>query len=318
MSEFDRPAFCVTLDADGRVVDTYTGGGLEQLGFRPGDIVGRSVFELVDRDSDAGSRIQRALEGETLDATVTFAGHTFRAWYLPEVTEETVEQVHCLVLDVSAETHRRDLLTVLNQVLRHNLRNKLTVVIGVADELEAAYPEEDRPARIVEAGEDLLTLSGKVRRMEVFAASGPGIEPAPLDPLVDSALDEVVATLGETSVAYDGPGTPVYVPRGIEPALVELVENAIEHNTPPREVRIEARLTDGVRETVEIDIVDNGPGLSPNDRLVLEGGDEPPLSYASSIGLWLARWACESAGTEISVDPTATGTRISLRAPAQP
>jgi signal transduction histidine kinase len=161
-----------------------------------------------------------------------------------------------------------------------------------------------------------ITLEGDGVVRESY--SGAGLDPVPLERLVESALDHLTALADTATVETNLPAESVAVPRGPEPALIELIEKAIEHNSPPRRVRIEASSADGIRDVVTLEIADNGPGLSTDDRRVLEGGEERPLSHASSIGLWLARWACESVATDVSVHETDTGTVIRLEIPAKP
>ena len=315
MTAFDRPAFCFTFDGDGVVTDTYSGSGLDRLGFDPGDMVGSSVFELVPPDSDVAANVRRALGGERFEASVVFGGHRFRVWYVPEMDDGLVRHVNCLVLDVTEEAQRQELVTVLNRVLRHNLRNKLTVIMGLADDMRKDDPVDDRPERIIDASEDLVELSRKVRRVQSFTAAAGDFGPMDLDLVVRSVTMRVVDPVADVDVTVDLPDEAVRVRAGVEPVLAELLENAIEHNEPPREVWLEASIDGDLRDLLTIEIGDNGPGLPADERLVVEGGEETPLSHASSIGLWLARWAAESAGGDLTVVDADVGTTFRLAIP---
>src|SRR5213082_472164 len=55
------------------------GRGLDALGFRPGQLVGRSVYELYADLPQALADVRRALAGETFSSTV----EVFEAWYSP-------------------------------------------------------------------------------------------------------------------------------------------------------------------------------------------------------------------------------------------
>ena len=59
------------------------GRGLDALGFRPGQLVGRSVYELYADLPQALADVRRALAGETFSSTVEVFGTVFEAWYSP-------------------------------------------------------------------------------------------------------------------------------------------------------------------------------------------------------------------------------------------
>jgi two-component system cell cycle sensor histidine kinase/response regulator CckA len=59
------------------------GKGLDALGFRPAQLVGRSVFELYADLPQPLADVRRALAGETFSSTVEVFGTVFEAWYSP-------------------------------------------------------------------------------------------------------------------------------------------------------------------------------------------------------------------------------------------
>src|SRR5438874_1644072 len=59
------------------------GRGLDALGFRPAQLVGRSVYELYADLPQALADVRRALAGETFSSTVEVFGTVFEAWYSP-------------------------------------------------------------------------------------------------------------------------------------------------------------------------------------------------------------------------------------------
>jgi PAS domain S-box-containing protein len=75
------------LNKDG-IFTLAEGEGLKSLGFKPDDVVGRSVFELYGHNAEITNNIRRALAGETLSATVEVGDLAFGARYSP-LTDES-------------------------------------------------------------------------------------------------------------------------------------------------------------------------------------------------------------------------------------
>lgn len=70
------------LDRNG----TFTfseGRGLEALGYKPGEVVGKSVFEVYAHRPDIVEEARRALAGETFSTTTSIRGHIYETRYSP-------------------------------------------------------------------------------------------------------------------------------------------------------------------------------------------------------------------------------------------
>jgi two-component system, cell cycle sensor histidine kinase and response regulator CckA len=76
------PLVLFAFDKDG-VFTMVEGKGLDALGLRPAQLVGRSVFELYGDLPQALADVGRALAGETFSSTVDVFGSVFEAWYSP-------------------------------------------------------------------------------------------------------------------------------------------------------------------------------------------------------------------------------------------
>ncbi len=59
------------------------GKGLAKLGLKPGQVVGKSVFELYKDYPDMLEEMRRAFNGETVTGEVNVNGIYFRSWYTP-------------------------------------------------------------------------------------------------------------------------------------------------------------------------------------------------------------------------------------------
>jgi len=98
----------------------------------------------------------------------------------------------------------------------------------------------------------------------------------------------------------------------LERALQELIENAAKHGSDPATVTI---TVSSVPNAVEIQIVDNGPGLASHEADVLKTGSETPLTHGSGLGLWLSHWIVTSHGGSIDATSTDDGTTMRVSVP---
>ncbi|WP_336000117.1 histidine kinase N-terminal 7TM domain-containing protein [Halorientalis halophila] len=251
---------------------------------------GRRTFKVTSTDLDGGS-------GSHLGYTLVFQ-------------------------DITAERRREQRLAVLNRVLRHNLRNDLTVV-GM--NLDAAAERADGdvadlldPAREKTTG--LVELSEKARTFErVIEEDGTSLVS------VADAVGEVVADLRESfpDATVRVEGTDAAVLR-IDPALLRvvvrnLVENALEHGTgegtgTDDEPDVTVGVADDGQEVV-VTVRDRGPGVPDHELAVIEDGDETDLEHGSGLGLWLITWSVTAAGGEIEFDVSDAGTTATVRFP---
>lgn len=205
---------------------------------------------------------------------------------------------------------REQRLVVMDRVLRHNLRNKMNLVLGELDEL----PDDEHTAVIRTAATDLLSLSDDARRFaDVIDPEGETRTTLDLTGIVERVVTDFQrgypeATLrGETS-----PEVTVLANPAVEMAVTELVENALTHAGEAPTVTVTVR-RDG--EWVVLEVHDDGPGIDETELEALEIGTERPLTHASGLGLWLVSWTVESSGGTVDFD-TSDGTCIRLRLPA--
>jgi signal transduction histidine kinase len=214
--------------------------------------------------------------------------------------------------DVTDREARRQRLEVLNRVLRHNLRNEMTVVMGYATMLADSLPEEE--ARLARKIEDrsaaLADLGEKARELESMLESAPD---ATSTVVVADTVDDVVA-----DVAADASATvDVSVPRGLtvetnervfRTVLSTVVENAVEHNDDPSPwVGVSARAAsadggDTPGDGVVVEIRDDGPGIPDHELAAVDDGQETALNHGSGLGLWVLQWGCRWLGADVDFE----------------
>jgi signal transduction histidine kinase len=235
----------------------------------------------------------------------------------------------------AALRERTQRLEVMYRVLRHNLRNELSVVSTYADVI-GDVTGDDRVAAaarsIRDAGDRLAHLSERARQIET--ALDADQEPTRVD--LRRVVAEVVADLRESypdvelATALPDEARVVALP-SVRLAVETVCENACEHNDadePRVDVTVEAAdrpatsdEADGACGWVRLVVADNGPGLPEGERTAIREGRETALEHASGLGLWLTYWVVEGSDGELrfaDAEPRGTVVEVSLPRAARP
>lgn len=305
----------------------YVNEGFERLtGYDAETVLGRNCRFLQGEgtDQEATDELRAAIDAEeaTTVELVNYRRDGTPFWnqvQLSPVFDDGGELLYYLGFqrDVTERRRTEQLVRLLNRVLRHNLRNKMTALNGWADMLrhgEAATPR-DVGARIDQVTDEILGLTEHARELERYASDER--DPRRLDPA--EILSRVVATHRDASPAA-AIDVAVRTDRGIcagpelERALSELLENAIKHN-PADEPTVTVTVRDD-GEWIEVTVVDDGPGIEAMESAVISAGDETPLRHGSGLGLWLINWIVSRYGGSFRIDPHESGTTATIRLPA--
>ena len=305
----------------------------EFLGYAPDELTGKPISILAsDKETfdEATEYIEEVLQGESLEMrdhpVATRSGRTVYVdmrmvpIYEPSVdrearTPDDIVGLQVMVRDASQRRQREGLISVINRVLRHNVRNKLTVISGRAEMLAAELDGDAKSNAdaIVQAAARLLNLTESARHIEANRELSPELETIDLAPIMTDLVAQLNEEYPDATVTAEVPETAVAqtLPR-IETALWELLENAAEHTGPQPTVTVTIMATD---DQVVLTISDNGPGFPEDERQVLADGKEEPLVHGQGLGLYLAYWIITNLDGEIEVPKSQSGTTIEVRIP---
>ncbi len=205
------------------------------------------------------------------------------------------------------------LVNVLDRVLRHNIRNEMTVIRANAQmhgEKDGGCPECEK---IVSSADDLIGMSETARNLSKMLNSEFDRRPVDVATLAREIASEATDAYPALSITVEAPDR-LTVPAlpSLETALWELIDNATEYAGPEPAVTITVRQAD---DSVEIVVADDGPGLPKTERDVLHTGTETPLVHGSGLGLWSVYWVATGHHGEIGID-TEDGTAITISLPA--
>lgn len=216
------------------------------------------------------------------------------------------------------ERHSR----VVHRILRHNLRNDLSVILGLAESLtDSTDPEvSEQAALIAKHAERIASLREETRPLEQVLDSGRDVAPRSVEPICRLAVDAAVGEASAGTVTVDVPEElrALVVPQ-LQRAVESLVENALTHAGEAPTVLVRGQTTDG---TVHLEVIDDGPGIPEHERgPVFDDRDITQLEHGSGVGLWLARWTVEACGGHLEYERTdddRTIVRFVLPEPAAP
>ncbi|MFW6317427.1 MAG: sensor histidine kinase [Halorubrum sp.] len=208
------------------------------------------------------------------------------------------------------------LLTINQRVLRHNLRNDLSVALGGLDNIErrAGDPETVADARTARTHlQALLETTDRTREI-VSIWNTDRRETFRLRSLLRERISAVGASHPDVSFATRFDGDPrVESHPALPSAFEEALRNAAEHAPPGTPVTV-SLAADGAGSAV-VEVTDTGSGVPQFDVDAIESPTETPLVHTQGLGLWIIYWTVEtSEGTFelLENEPTGTTVRITL------
>ncbi|WP_256546711.1 PAS domain-containing protein [Halobellus inordinatus] len=219
--------------------------------------------------------------------------------------------------DITERKIREQQLTVLNRVLRHNFRTQINIITGYLELLqEHVTGESELFTPIQRAVDETLTVVSSAQRAEgalrAAAADTQGVELEPrLREIATAAREQYPnATI---SLTYHNSDTH-RVQAGIDRALREAIQNALQHHDGPAPtVSIQLEHAEDGQLTIKIE--DDGPGIPSEEITALEEG-ETQLTHGSHMGLWMIQWVVTYAGGSFSIPESgADGTTLVVRVP---
>ncbi len=247
----------------------------------------------------------------------------------------------------AVDTHRKELVANVSHELRTPIAALRAVLENVVDGVSEADPETMRVAlrqtqrlgRLVDQLLDLSRLDNGVvplhaRRFEVW-------------PYLAGILKEASMAKGAESQSGAHTRTDVHLNLDVSPpeltahadaerlhqVMANLIDNAVKHSPAHGRVTVRARRGDGGPESLDLEVLDEGPGIPEAERhRVFErfnrGGLSPDSAAAggrrrpgpasdggTGLGLAIARWAVDLHGGRIGVAESPRGCRIKVSLP---
>ncbi|AXG06043.1 PAS domain S-box protein [Haloplanus rubicundus] len=219
----------------------------------------------------------------------------------------------CVVRDITERKQyerrlegQRDNLEILNQVVRHDIRNDLQVVVGYATVLREFVDDEGREhlERVIASGRDAVEITKTAADVaEVMLSATTETKAVGLRYALTDRIDEVAETHANAILTTEGTIPDVEVPADdmLGSVFKNLLTNAVVHNDGPvREVTVSVTVDD---DTATVRVADNGPGI-PDARkdAIFEDGEKGLDSEGTGLGLYLVETLVDRYGGDVWVE----------------
>lgn len=315
-----------TLDTDGQITWVNQTAVEEfDIGYTRDELVGSSVAKVLNaRDIETClSIIQELLETDgRRSGRCEVALQTAHGGEIPTELhltllrgdDGTFQGTLGVVRDITERKRREQRLSVLNRVLRHNLRNDLNVIMGQADWLarncddaatEKAETIQETATRLTALGEKARTIESTLQQDVSHRVS------VDIVSVIERRCAAFRAEYPAASITVDAPDSqPVIAGETVDSVVDNLVENAIEHAETAPEVTVSVTAGDG---WVTVRVADNGPGIPETEREVLDSDEETQLLHGTGMGLWVVSWLVDSYGGELSFETSPDGSTVAVR-----
>ena len=215
---------------------------------------------------------------------------------------------------------QRDGLELLNEMVRHDIRNDLQVIASYSELLATRVDEEDREyvERILNNAQSAVELTRSARDLAgTMLQTDRSVEPTPLKQTLLAQIDDIRTSYPDAVVSVDGtiPNVTVAADEMLPSVFRNVIKNAIQHNDKA-EPDVTVTIDDGDDE-VSVAVIDNGPGIPDNQKDEVFGKGEKGLgSEGTGIGLYLVNTLVEKYGGRVRVDdnePEGTIVTVTLR-----
>ena len=202
----------------------------------------------------------------------------------------------------------------LSATLAHEIRNPLGAMKGLTQIVQEDLPRDHR------ANELMSTVVSEAERLEklvtdllAFARPRPlSVQSVVVDELVASValLLQSSATNRGVTIEFDRPKEPLEVradPDGLRQILLNVIGNALDATPTPGTIDLKLA---GRGSTVEILVMDRGPGLGSEDPEELFQPFRTTKTQGSGLGLAVSRQIVERLGGSISLENRPEGGTI--------
>lgn len=283
----DATPFPITvLDLDG-TVQLWNQAAEETFGYSAEEIIGTQYPLFVD-DETFHDLFERVLDGATLGGRE--AVHRARdgsrldveLYARPLYEDGELTGSIGSAIDVTDRKRRTQQLDVLHRLLRHNLRNKLTVIQGYGSFLQSELPAEETELReatekIVAAGKDLSELSTHAVQSRTLGSAADAVQVA-LSTLL-AEVSDVDASVSGASVEVSAATESAVVSKQAADALSRLLSHVVAYmETPMVDVEVTVQ-----NRYVQLDIHGASALLAGGDAELIRNGTETDLRHGSDL-----------------------------------
>ena len=197
-------------------------------------------------------------------------------------------------------------LELMNRVVRHDIRNDMTVILGWVELLRDHVDAEGEEAisRVVRKANHVVEITETAREFVHALAEEHAIEAHPVD--VSQLLEVEILSAqdsnpnAEIRLSGEIPPVSVAATKMLSSVFRNLLENAVRHNDQQvPEITVSVEEGD---QRVRVSIADNGPGIPDAQKeSIFAKGVKGDRSRGSGIGLYLVETLVTQYGGDVRV-----------------
>jgi len=297
----------IITDTDGTI--EYVNRGFEQQsGYSDEEVLGKTPNVLNSGEHDdlffadlwetitTGEKWQGEVINERRDGEKYVVDQVIVPVTGPEGNIEQFVAVNHEITELREVTdslnEQREQLELLNRVLRHDIRNDMSVILGWMEMLDAHVDGEGEAIldRVLTSGQHVVELTDIAKTIveAIFEGEDISLEPVELGSLLETVIETRKETFDQATIRIDGqpPAVTVEANEMLSAIFRNLINNAVQHNDAdePR-VTVSSHVDD---DSVRIRVADNGPGIPEDQRDRIFDSDEKGLdSTGTGMGLYL-------------------------------
>jgi len=225
----------------------------------------------------------------------------------PLYENNTITGIIGAAVDITNQQQREQQLEVLHRVLRHNLRNELTVIKGWTRQL-ASDPgsQEQAIEKIEDASDRLLDLSEEAKHIRTgLTGNSPQPDSIPITDAV-TRLSEHVAERDQATISVgEKPDTGAICSRGLQ-AVSQLLDSVLAH-TDGTDLELFIKMH---AHHVSLELGAPTPVLPVGARSFITSGEETPLEHGRGLTVAKAYLIVESLGGQATINDDDEGPSI--------
>ncbi len=307
--------------------ETFCGEPREEIiGSRTEELRSEQHAAVCEKHDD---KVLETGEKQVLEATITLQGEErhVRTHKAPLSADRTgIEGIVGSIEDITEQRRQEQTLReqtenleILNSVTRHDIRNDLQVVLGMAEVLRDHVDDDgiEYLETMVTKGHHAVDITRQARDLtETMLDSEFGTDRIPLKSTLETQIDEIRSTYSQAIVTVDGeiPSTAVVADGMLASVFRNILANGIQHNdSAVPQLRVWVQTTD---EWVTVHIADNGPGV-PDDRKdeIFGRGEKGLESSGTGLGLYLVDTLVDRYGGDVYVTDSDEGAEFVISLP---
>jgi len=308
----------IMFSFDNRGIITFIGPQVENFGYRREELIGKSIegiMEVLDTDDrqKASEMFKRRLADG--DDTSTVYRIMDRGGGLHWIEENVVIKtdpdgnllaVNGVIRDITDRklveeelVKVNEVLRLVNRIMRHDIKNRLSVAYGILGILaEKDNIESDLIGEALNSVEGTIEIAKRMEELESLIKLRDAGEKRSLSEIIT----EVSGNAG-VKISVEG-DCPVVVDGAFISVIENLVSNSVKHGGA-KEVRFRIRKK---KNRCELEVIDDGEGVPDSIRdLLFEESFSWGPNKGTGLGLFIAKKVIESYGGSIRVGESKTG-----------